>query len=351
MPNSNTPSSLLYWFAAQPDDKFPLHGGSPYATRMSQATGILNEQVHPHVGTGATLADGGFLTDHGPKHIDTVIRRASSLLAHPEQSFPKFTPYEIYILILAIHFHDVGNIFGRAGHENKHSHVMKQLGVVLGNEMVERQAILRIASAHGGRINGDKDTISQLPHEDFVLGQPVRYRALAALLRFADELADDSHRAARYVEQLQVIPEESEVYHAYAKSLHSVFVDPGSRLIRLRYSFLREDAIQKYGKGVGGQPLGQVYLLDEIYERTLKMHLERIYCMRFLQGIIQVDTIEVTIEVYEDEYSPSPCIDKIGYRLQEEGYPHTNFSCLQDLCPDVTIDGADLVMHLQKGKE
>ena len=351
MPAPPIPASLLDWFAEQTSDSFPPDGGSSYTLRLQQVTGILNKQVHPHVGTGAALADGGFLTDHGPDHIDTVIRRATSLLAFPPEGFPQFSRYEIFILILAIHFHDVGNIFGRAEHETKHARVMAQLQDSMGHETVERRAVLRIASAHGGRVNGNKDTISSLLPQDYVLGQLVRYRALAALLRFADELADDCHRGARYAEWLGVIPTNSEVFHAYARSLHSVVVEPANRVIKLKYSFLREDATRTFGKKLGDQETGQAYLLDEIYKRTLKMHLERVYCMRFLRDIVQIEAIDVAIEVYDEENSPTPCIEVIGYRLQEEGYPDPNFSSITDICPDICIDGVALNEQLQEGSK
>ncbi|MCY4265881.1 MAG: hypothetical protein OXE78_13665 [Gammaproteobacteria bacterium] len=352
MSTLNSPPSLLDWFANQPENKFPPNGGSLYTIRLEQVTGILNSQVHSLVGVGAALADRGFLTDHGPDHIKTVIQRASLLLAHPESTFPQFTPYEIFMLLLAIHFHDVGNIFGREEHEKKHSQVMRQVESIIGDEMVERNAILKIAQAHGGRINGNKDTLSSLVQEDFVLGQRIRYRALAALLRFADELADDCHRAARYADKLGVIPPESEVYHAYAKSLHSVIVDLPNHIVRLHFSLLRKEAIRTYGKKLSEtNQIEQVFLLDEIYLRTIKMHLERIYCMRFLRTIIQIDAVEVSIEVYEETNSLSPCIDTIGYRLEEEGYPPNNNSSLRDLCPNVIFDGCGLSEYLQKGAE
>ena len=53
----------------------------------------------------------GFLTDHGPEHVKTVARRAADLLHYPEPTFPQLTPYEVYLLLLAIHFHDVGNLY------------------------------------------------------------------------------------------------------------------------------------------------------------------------------------------------------------------------------------------------
>ena len=306
----------------------------------------MNSQVHPHVGHGASLTDGGFLTDHGPDHIETVIRRATSLLSHPTEKFPQIRPYEAYILLLAIHFHDVGNIFGRDQHEKKHSEVMDELEKFIGNEMVERHAIQKIAQVHGGRINGSKDTISTLHPEAPVLGQKIRYRVLAAILRFADELADDSHRASRIVQVLKRIPLESMVFHEYAKCLHSVIVDASKHVVNLHYAFLKEEATRTFGKGKGNGVVDEVYLLDEIYERTLKMHMERKYCMRFLHEVVRIDAIDVRIEVYEDQNSPSPCVEPIGYRLEERGYPEVDATSVSDICPHVTVDGATLDRQL-----
>ena len=334
--------SLAEWLAQREDKDFPPHGGMPYPRRFKNVAELLNDQTHPHVTHGASLADGGFLTDHGPGHIDSVIRRATSLLCYPKKTFPQVTPYEVYILLLAIHFHDVGNIFGREGHEMKHGKVMDQFDAFIGPEMVERQAIQKIASVHSGRINGSQDTISTLHPEAPVLGHKIRYRLLAAILRFADELADDSHRATRIIQSLGIIPSESMVFHEYAKSLHSVVVNPGKHVVRLNYAFLKKEATRTFGKGKLNGMVPEVYLLDEIYERTLKMHMERKYCMRFLREVVRIDAIEILIEVYEDRNSPSPCFDPIGYRLEDRGYPRSDATSVKDICPHVTVDGATL---------
>lgn len=175
---------------------FPPAGGRPYPDRLKSVGDYLNSQIHPHVEKGAILQGDGFLTDHGPTHIQTVIERAGALLAYPEDEYPQLTPYEVYLLLMAAHFHDVGNIFGRVGHEQNLAPIMEHLNGLVGAEMVERQAIMRIARAHGGNIDGNKDTINALPRMDPVVGQDVRYQSLAAILRLADELSDDSRRAA-----------------------------------------------------------------------------------------------------------------------------------------------------------
>ena len=343
------PQSLDKWILEQPCDNFPPDGGMPYKARFQSIAKYLNEEVHPHVEKGALLKGDGYLTDHGPRHIETVVRRASRLLSHPQSTYPQLTAYEVYLLLLAIHFHDVGNIFGRAEHEQRHSEVMAQLGPLLGNEMVEKQAILRIARVHGGKVNGSKDTISTLIPESHILGHDVRYQLLAAILRFADELADDSHRAARFPQKLGIIPEASQVHHEYAKSLNSVRIRPEENIIDLRFSFTKNDALRTFGKSGGNSSAQQVYLLDEIFERSLKMHTERKYCMRFTRGVVYIDVISVRIEIYNDSNSMTPCVDPIGYRLREHGYPSSSSETITDICPELTINGSSLKQQLRSG--
>lgn len=334
-------SALDAWLAEQPDSEFPHNAGQPYPDRYKAVSKYLNENVHPHVEKGALLQGEGYLTDHGPEHIRTVIKRAGELLAHPTDGFPHLAPYEVYLLLMAAHFHDVGNIYGRKEHEKKAGPIMDELGKLAGQETVEKRAIRLIAGSHGGNIAEDKDTIRFLPPTEPILGKEVRNQAIAAILRFADELADDSSRAARSLLELGLIPTKSEVYHAYSKALVSVMVRPAHNLIDLRFEFLKADATRKFGKG-----RKRVYLLDEIYERTLKMHLERQYCMRFMRDLVKIDAIDVKINVYNDSNSTSPRIDPIGYRLQERGYPTARDASIRDLCPEVTLDGRILNAEL-----
>lgn len=338
--NPNLPT-LDAWLAQQPENEFPPHLGQPYPNRYKAVSDYLNHNVHPHVEKGAIVQREGYLTDHGPEHIKTVIRRAGELLAHPADSFPQLEPYEVYLFLMAAHFHDVGNIYGRKEHEKHAGPIMEELQKLAGRDMVEKAAIRRIAASHGGNIDGDKDTIQRLPARDAIGGKEVRFRAIAAILRFADELADDASRASRSMMNLGIIPPRSEVYHAYSLSLHSVMVKPAHNLIDLRFMFLKDDAKRKFWKGKK-----KVYLLDEIFDRTLKMHLERQYCMRFMRDHVQIDAIDVRIEVYSDHNSMTPCIDTIGYRLQERGYPTAKDASIRDLCPEIKFDGRNLQKKL-----
>jgi hypothetical protein len=184
----NTPM-LVQWLSSQLPSEFPS-GGLPYPDRLANVFNYLAQYVYPHVEGGALLNDSGYLTDHGEHHIRTVIARAADLIFVGGK--PKVSAYEVYLLLQAAHFHDVGNIFGRVAHEKRLSEVVAALGPLLGEDVPERRAIQQIASAHGGVVNGSKDTISKLPPVEPILGREVNFQALAATLRLADELADDS---------------------------------------------------------------------------------------------------------------------------------------------------------------
>ena len=270
---NTAPELLNSWIGSQ--TAFPAVGGCSYPSRLMSVAAWLNDNIHRYVGMAAAFHDGTFLTDHGPEHVTRVVERAGDLLADPIGTYPQLTPYETYLLLMAIQFHDVGNLYGRDAHEEKVGEIMERMGSLVGDEMVEKAAIKKIARAHGGTVNGSRDTIVHLPHQDLILHHPVHYRALAAILRFADELSDDYRRAARLLEALDVIPEKSLMHHRYSESLHSVGVDAHEHLIILKYWVTKDKADPTC---IDGET---VYLLDEIYRRTVKMHHEREYCMRF----------------------------------------------------------------------
>lgn len=310
---------------------FPNRSG--YYKRYEYLEDYMNEKVHKEVVLGAIVKDGGLLNDHGPDHIRTVIARAGNMLSG-SRAQPGFTPYETYLLLCAVHFHDVGNIFGREGHEKRHAEIMKEVRPILGDDSTEISCISKIAYAHGGHIDGNKDKISLLEN-DPVNGQDVRVRSLAAVLRFADELADDKHRANRFLLEHDLLPKEAEVFHKYAASLDSVMVRPDDGCVNLHFRLSTNDATRLWGKKVGKDKVDDVYLIDEIYARTMKMHLERNYCSRFMRSFVELNHINVNIDVFDDIASFWPPRRKIGYRLEECGYPGAPNGGIYSMCDNL----------------
>jgi hypothetical protein len=330
------------WLKRQDKTDFPGAGKIDYFRRYEGATEWLNLNIHQHVEKSFLLQEGGFLTDHGPEHVKTVIRRASALIVDPQG---KLRPYEAYLLLMAIHFHDVGNIYGRKGHESRLAEITAEMGKLLGEDSAEIRATQMIGRAHGGTINGDKDTISHLPIMEAILGEQVHMQRLAALLRFADELSDDKYRAARVLLKLKKIPKSSEIFHAYASKLHSVIVEPSSRTIELHFELDRDSAVRRFGKSTTS-----AYLLNEIYERAVKTHIERIYCKRYMDDIARVESVTVTVKVYLEKQHLGP-IEEIKFRLEERGYPCSSPPNIKTLCPDLRWTGAELKKYLTRSKK
>lgn len=323
--------NLFSWLSDRKQEDFPL--GTDYVDQFRHLRGRFNT-ILKEVDKAAILAEARksmeqgktdiedlvYLTNHGQYHVEQVVQRATDLLRDSDCAL---SAYEGYILLTAILFHDVGNIYGRKNHEAKALEIMNTFGSLAGIDSFEKKTIIKIALVHGGKLDGSKDTISRLQEKDDVLGKPIRKRFLAAILRFADELADDYLRASRYMLEANMIPDTSQIYHRYSESLKSVRVE-GSE-VRLRFNFDAEEVLKQYKKN--GQP---IFLLDEINDRVLKMHRERMYCMRFMRPCIDISSIRVDISIYEsvadlvgkdDNKSVLLEPERLQYTLSEGGYP------------------------------
>jgi hypothetical protein len=320
MPNTKNPKSRLAQYLAQHagHDSFPDQH-QDYFTRFVAINEFLNDKVHPAANVGPGAREPIWLTDHGPNHVAHVIDRASDLLFSPGCAL---TPYEAYILLLAIHFHDVGNIFGRDEHERR---ILEQLFVpevvaLLGPDAAERRMVGHIAQAHGGYADlarEDKDTIGKLKYDrPRHLGRgSVRVKTLAAILRFADELADDHTRTNRFVQAaVAELQPGSEVYHIYADRLRRVEVDLDSRTIRLHFEVNPEVISRTHGKHDDG-----VEFIDEVFSRTFKVYQECLYCSRFMIPYVLLEQIHVVIDVCSGDYSQ--VLGKLEYIMAQDGYP------------------------------
>ncbi len=336
--------SLAEWLADQDPAQLPT--GHNYQAGYTVLVTYLDQNVHNQVNVASVLASGGLLTDHGPNHIRKLMQRMGALLSSGEGSL---TPYEVYILLVAAQFHDVGNVFGRAKHEENASRVMQDAGKLIGIDAVERRYIYDIAEAHGGE---DRDKIRKLERRTHVRGLPIRPQMLAAILKFADEIAEDSERAARFLLDQGKVPSASELYHTYAESLNSVAVDSTAREVKMRFDLRRQMVLRTFLKPTADHPDHRVFLMDEIFSRTVKTHYERTYCSRFMRPMVEVDAVSVTIEITDDP--GFNVLEKIEYRLEDTGYPDVGKD-IYAMCPELEnfraggrLDGASLSQRLRQ---
>ena len=174
------------------------------------------------------------LTDHGPRHVDNVLRNAIRLLPQRE-GLPDISGREQYCLGMSILFHDTGNIYGREGHRDKVASVYDD---VRGTEKFlkrERTLIIRATRAHTGRAqDGTTDTLKEVANKESFEGEPVRLRDLAAVLRLADELAEGPQRTSEFMQREGLYDEEAMKYHEYASGT-DILIDRGSGRLALTY--------------------------------------------------------------------------------------------------------------------
>ncbi|UYN93142.1 MAG: hypothetical protein KIT25_13805 [Enhydrobacter sp.] len=337
---------LEKWLEERTADQhaFPDGKSNEYVARYAHLKDLFKDRYHSWVNPGATAANGGLLTDHGPGHIDVVIRRASDLVRGQKCVL---TPYEVYLTLMAIHLHDVGNVFGREKHEQESTKILNDLGPAAGFDTTEKRIIQMIARVHGGKIGESKDTISTLQTETALLNQPVHPRLLAAIVRLADEYSDQANRAARFLLDGERVPKPSEIFHKYASGLHSVMVQPDTERVELHFSFDEKDFTKKFGK-----LKTTTYLLDEILERSVKLFTETIYCNRFMRPSIAINSISVSLEIVRVNGNGAPP-RKIAYRMEEAGYPSVPKNFLYETNESLRVgqkrlDGATLAKQIRR---
>lgn len=305
---------------------FPRGGAVDYPTVIAGWIAQLESFLLPYVTSGANALEGaGHLTMHDREHVERVRQVASNLIVQSDSI--DLTHFELTLLLVAVYLHDVGNVLGRSRHESQITRTLTAAGTQLSIDKIEYATAKQIAGVHGGTVAGSKDTISTLPESQAVSGAPVRLRLLAAILRLADELADDPARANHIQLNAGVLPEGAEVYHIVANALHSQMPDSRTREITLNFSFNDPGMFKrKLGKGSG-----RVHLLQEIYDRSMKTFSEARYCSRFMRPFLEFERVKVDVMIFDEALMP---MHNIVYTIAEHGYG-TQSSTIYDMVPEL----------------
>ena len=173
------------------------------------------------------------LTDHGPRHIQHVLENIVKLV---EGDLDYFSPIEHYILGLSVLFHDVGNLHGRKDHNKRiarfYDHVRNAPRFAQ-----EKALVVRISQAHTGQaLNGSRNTLTDVPEIWQLDGEPVKTREIAAIVRFADELAEGRQRTSDYLRKHGLYQAGSAPHHDYS-SATDITIDRQNERIAITYQF------------------------------------------------------------------------------------------------------------------
>ncbi len=213
------------------------------------------------------------------------------------------------------------------------SHIMTDFST----DTAEQTVILEISKAHGGRTNrGSQDTISELQTEKHFGHEIVRTRLLSSILRFADELADEKARASHTMLNSHELSENpSEIFHAYSACVDSVIPNHRENAIFIQYHIPVNYITRKFKKLDTEQ-----FIIDEIYQRIEKIHLENIYCQKYISKFIPISKIEINIEFITPYNNPFDAIGNapspIKFSIENKGYPELPKEGIYDLCPNLT---------------
>ena len=257
---------------------------------------------------------------------------------------PQLTAYEVFFLICAVQVHDIGNVLDRANHQKTARDLFFELlpsNPIL--DTIETNLVFKIAEAHTSSPGEEKDTITGLGEQTTEHnGKSIRIKLLAAILRFADELADDPDRAFMLGVKYGLVDENSRLHHHYANAIKSTSI--GSKNVQVVYRINKDEAVKSFKKGDR-----KIFLLDYIFERTMKMHLERVYCQRYMQPGLEIHSINVIIAIHEEDYDKE--LYKIQYRLVDRGYPELPYKDDQEALRGICEDPDTQLLCKQKSKQ
>lgn len=242
------------------------------------------------------------LTDHSATHIADVIDNASLLLGFKNEhhvgdinrDLNIFLPHEMLCLLLGLCLHDIGNLLGREEHQNQIAQVWGTLASWKMWTVQERNLIISLCRAHSSGKSHPFDTLKPLTlAAGYFHKQQVHLSAIAALIRFADELAEGAHRTSQTILDLGIVADTSKLYHHYALCT-DVAIDKANGRVALTYVVdlanpnypTKKRELNKFLKD----------LLHLIYSRALKLNRERQLARYYAPCLVDIRETSVSLK-------------------------------------------------------
>lgn len=271
------------------------------------------------------------LSDHGPHHIANVLNNIRHLLteSHTEH---RLQAIDLYVLAMGVLFHDVGNLYGREDHHKKIGEIYDFSRGTDAKVRREKTLIVRLARAHTGTASdGTRDTLKDVEETELLDGESVHLRSIAAILRFADELAEGSQRTSEFLLRAGLYNFDSRIYHEYA-SVTNVGIDRPNQRILLTYEInidMNTVVQQDYGEWLRS-------FLSFIYKRIIKLDQERRYT-RFYSDVLE--PFKATYIAFNFHCKGNLLsIDLPQLRLDDKIVPGDHAKGLQEIHPRYKID-------------
>lgn len=233
-----------------------------------------------------------FINDHSRGHLERVLTLIEAILSRnfaklnsQSEDIPEgrlLTWPDTLILLNALVWHDIGNMYGRKGHAAKVRDCFKQLTGLLYDDHIA-QYIIQVAEAHSGEGTIEKVIPSCHAVSSYEC-QDIHLQFLAAVLRFADELDEDHRRCTPQWKELNVVPEESKRFWFFCHANSSIQVKSVAGDHNFNHEVEITSHIPESDFSLEFQTdKGKVHALAEYFRRIFKIESERIYCNTYLR--------------------------------------------------------------------
>lgn len=292
------------------EDEFPNDHDKHWARYVMTRSAIKSE-ILPHI-----AASEPSLSDHGADHIVNVIENCGQVLGieakdlrnelWTERKQERSATYnlssaELLLLLMGCLLHDIGNINGRKGHNQVTRKVWKAAAPSSFSSWKNQdiKTIIKVCQAHTGKgKDGSANTLQDFAIEDtFFLGKSVRAGVVAAVLRFADELAEGAQRTSLYLLKKRFYETESEIYHQYAK-VTEVAIDPNGGRIALHYTIEITDLYFSQSDQSWAEQLES--FLKFCFMRIEKLDYERLYTRHYAPEHLPFNETSIVLSLHSD---------------------------------------------------
>jgi hypothetical protein len=232
-------------------------------------------------------------TYHDGSHVINVLDNIFKLL---DDNINELHFETLYFLCLAALFHDVGLIKGRNNHEKNIGDIYNSAcGTINGNEKI---ILIRVVGAHSGKASdGTFDTLRPLGNCPGY-SESINTQIVAAMLKFADELAEGKQRTSDYFINNNMYKVDEKIFHIYAQAYNSII---SMEEKRLAISYNINISMSHDDKFIVDQDIELRDFLLFVYKRLLKIDDERKYCRFFCHWLEPIKEISVNLNFWHND--------------------------------------------------
>lgn len=228
--------------------------------------------------------------DHGPGHIERVLEKLDQLVGGNPAKQQPLRPYELFLTMLSILYHDIGILRAREDHAGISSVFVEEEKNTYLVDPRDRDIISAAVVSHSSSKDIALET-GRFSDEELIGNQSVRPRRIAALVRLADELDEDFRRADPAVQEKLDLPETSVFFWQFCQRVRGIRPDLESRSINLDIRFEREDV----GRTVLVKDRRRPFV-SAFAEKLAKINRERMVVGQFLPEELRYAQLTVSVK-------------------------------------------------------